>query len=146
MTPKSDLKRSAPEFQFAYLALLAVISPKVDGSTNPNVTTAAISASSHFNSSVLSNKRPSEITVDPGSSKRPKPPSTDPQTPDQPTVLPNPSYSDDSVLSGASNESTDEELSRRFLESFVDAVLACMEDDFMELRWSKSGPTRLGFG
>jgi hypothetical protein len=150
-TPSVDLKRSAPEFQFAYLALLAVIQPKVDGSMNPTtIPTAALATLACSDPSVPSNKRPSEITADPGPSKRPKPSSdqipSNPRTPDQPTVLPNPNYSGDSILSGDSNESADEELSRSFLKAFVDATLACLEDDFMELRWSKSGPTRIGVG
>ena len=112
-------------------------------------TAALTNTPAHSDPSVPSNKRPSEITVDPGTSKRPKPssnqtPSSNPRTPDQPTVLPNPNYSGDSILSGASNESADEELSRSFLKAFVDATLACLEDDFMELRWSKSGTMRIG--
>jgi hypothetical protein len=147
------LKRSAPEFQFAYLALLAVIQPKVDGSMDSVTTPTAALAHTPTCSdpSVPSNKRPSEITVDPNPSKRPKQSSNEmlssnPRTPDQPTVLPSPNYSGDSILSGGSNESADEELSRSFLKAFVDGTLACLEDDFMELRWSKSGPTRIGVG
>lgn len=122
MTPKSDLRKNAPDFQFAYLALLAVISPKLDGSTNPT-NTILTNMSVPANSSVLSAKCPSDIPVDPGSSKRPKSasnqaPSKYPATPDQPTVLPNPNYSGDSNLSGASNESGDEELSKEFFKSF----------------------------
>ena len=122
-TPKADLRKNAPDFQLAYLALLAVIQPKVDDSTNVTTLSALNNMPTHFDPSISSSKRPSEITVDPGSSKRPKPssnqtPSSNPRTPDQPTVLPNPNYSGDSILSGASNESADEELSKKFLKSF----------------------------
>jgi hypothetical protein len=152
-TLNADLRKNAPDFQFAYLALLAVIQPKVDDSMDPTIIPSAALANipAHSDPSTPSNKRLSETTVDPSASKRPKSssnqmPSSNPRTPDQSAVLPNPDYSGDSILSGASNESADEELSRRFLEAFVDATMACLENDFMQLRWSKSGPMRVGFG
>jgi hypothetical protein len=152
-TPNADLRKNAPDFQSAYLALLAVIQPKIDDSMNPTTvsTTVLTNMPAHSDPSVQSNKRLSETTVDPSTSKRPKPssnqmPSSNPRTPEQPTVLPNPGYSGDSILSGASNESADEELSRKFLETFVDATLACLDDNFIELTWPKNARMRLGVG
>jgi hypothetical protein len=145
-TPKADLRKNASDFQLAYFALLAMIQPKVDDSTNVTAlsTVALNNAPTHFDPSISPSKCPSETTVDPGSSKRSKPSSnqmspSNPRTPDQPTVLPNSNYSGDSVLNGASNESADEELSKSFLKAFVDSTFACLDDDFAQLTWPKSG-------
>jgi hypothetical protein len=62
-------------------------------------------------------------------------------TPNQPTVVPNPNYSGSTDSSGDSIESTDEELTRALLRSFLDDARGFLRINFRILDWTKSGLT-----
>lgn len=60
-------------------------------------------------------------------------------TPDQPTVVPNPNYTGATDSSGESIESTDEELTKALIRSFLDDARGFLRLDFRVLDWTKGG-------
>ena len=62
-----------------------------------------------------------------------------PHTPPRPTVAPNPNYTGSTDSSGGSIESTDEELTKALIRSFLDDARGFLRLDFRVLDWTRSG-------
>ena len=131
----------APQFDATFRAILNLVQScktSADG-TNPSPISVVSS-----NPSNAAQKRPAEDTIVEEGSKRTKVISNSsspkrPQTPDQPTVAPNSNFTGTTDSSGDSIESTDEELTRALIRSFLDDARGFLKLDFRVLDWPKSG-------
>ena len=133
-------------FQNSYSLLLDLVQRKtqdtpIQQTTVPN-SASTIDTSNYPDTS--SRKYPLDTLYTQSSAKRMK---TDhdipqdnetPRTPDQPPILPNPANTGDSDRSGSSNEMTDEDVTRTFLNIFIRESCRCLRSSFRDLAWSKS--------
>lgn len=138
---EDTIEEKAPQFDSTFRAILSLVqncTTSADG-TKPSpasVTTSNIPKSAQ--------KRSAEHATTEENAKRTKvssKPSSpgDAHTPDQPTVVPNPNHTGSTDSSGGSIESTDEELTRSLLRSFLDDARGFLRLDFRVLDWTKSG-------
>ena len=136
---EDDFFIKTPYFQNTYTTLCDLVrSKKSDSAKAKRIFTSP--ASTPAQGSIVLKKRQTTSTSDQRPRKRSKSPrkqpqnssSTEPTTPDQPAVVPNPN------LSGGTNESTDEELTRDFIKSFLLDTRRCLSKDFRSFAWSRS--------
>jgi len=131
----------APHFAASFRGILALVqnTKTSDDATKPSSVPLTTS-----NPSKATQKRAADDTAGEKDAKRTKVLPDEslpkgPRTPDQPTVLPNPNYSGSTDSSGGSLESTDEELTKALIRSFLDDARGFLRLDFRVLDWTKSG-------
>ena len=97
----------------------------------PSNQTGAQYTSDSISFTSIEKKRPNSLTISPPSAKKLRPTVSEntPQTPDQPTVSPNPTYS------GDSRESVDEDNTKQMIRTFIRTTFYHLGRDFRRISW-----------
>jgi len=131
----------APQFDATFRGILALVQ---NAKTSDDATRPSSVSPTTPTPSKATQKRAAEDAAGEKDAKRTKvhpdeSTSKGPRTPDQPTIPPNPNYSGSTDSSGGSLESTDEELTKALIRSFLDDARGFLRLDFRVLDWTKSG-------
>jgi hypothetical protein len=162
-----DIRKEVTDFRSTYRSIMNLVRQKQTNDPKRNTTISSSQATNIISSpqrltnpSANARKRPVPPTSSQGPIRRTKSTtqasSAGPKTPDQPTVLPSPGNSggtdktdgtdksgttiksDGTGKSGDTTESTDEDLTRTFINTVLDDAGSCLDSDFLTLTWSKS--------
>lgn len=132
MDPEDDIGQKIGYFQSTYKTILKLLIFKKSTQRYSASPSAPISPSIPPSSY---HKRPASADL---SNQEPLPKRINPlesQTPEQPTVLPDPSFTSGS---GTSKESGPEDVTRRFIQDFVSDAMVTLGADFRTLSWTQS--------
>lgn len=146
---KDDIREEVRDFQSTYRSIMNLVRQKRADNPQKNTTISsrqamniASSPQLLMNPSENARKRPVPPTSTVSPVKRTKSTkqtsSARPKTPDQPTVPRNPGSSGETDKRGDSTESTDEDLTRTFINTVLDDARSCLKSHFRTLTWSKS--------